>query len=446
MKKRRIKIGAARIIALGFLGIILIGALLLMLPIAARDGRATPFRDCLFTSSSATCVTGLSVYDTFSHWTLFGQLIILTLIQIGGLGFVSIFTMVSIVIGRNIGLGERKLIMESTAAFGVGGIVGLVKRIVIRTMAVELCGAVLLAIKFCRELGFLKGVYYAVFHSISAFCNAGFDLMGRFLPGSSLSYFRTDVYVNTIIMLLILIGGLGFLVWDDIINKKWHFSQYQFHSKIVLVSTGVLIIVPAILFFVFEYNNAFAGETTGNKILMSLFSAVTPRTAGFATYDLANMSDSGSLLTVMLMIIGGNSGSTAGGMKVTTLAVLILALLSAAENKKDTVAFKKKIDTETIHNASAVFVVYTGIVLLFTMILCAIEPFGLKQVLFETASAIGTVGLSLGITSQLSTASKYIISFLMFAGRLGGLTVVIALRSQSKPSLVSRPVGKVLIG
>ncbi len=446
MKKHKIKLGASKIIALGFLCIILIGSLLLMLPVSTRTGQITPFVDCLFTASSATCVTGLAVYDTFTHWSFFGQIVILSLIQIGGLGFMSIVTMISVIIGRNIGLGERKLIMESTASFGVGGIVGLVKRIVIRTLIAELCGAVLLAFKFCKEMGLIRGIYYSVFHAVSAFCNAGFDLMGRFLPSSSLSRYRTDVYVNVIIMLLIVVGGLGFIVWDDIIKNKWHFSKYQLHSKIVLVATGILIFLPAALFFVFEYNSAFAGETTGNKILMSFFSSITPRTAGFSTFDLNALSDSGSLLTVILMVVGGNSGSTAGGMKVTTLAVLLLALFAAAAKNKDTVVFKKKIDSETIRNASAIFVIYTNIVLIFTMVICAIESFDLKQVLFEVASAIGTVGLSLGITSQLCVASKMLISFLMFAGRLGGLTVIILFAEKSKPTLVTRPTGKVLIG
>ena len=447
MKISKIKTNPTRVLVVGFLCIILLGSVLLSLPISSRVGMATPFVDSLFTATSATCVTGLSVYDTFSHWSLFGQLVIICLIQVGGLGFMSMFTMISILLKRNIGLGERRLIMESTATFGVGGVVGMMKRIVRRTFIIELIGAVLLAFRFCKDMGFVRGVYNAVFHSVSAFCNAGFDLMGRYESSSSLSVFKYDTYVNIIIMALIVIGGLGFVVWDDIINNKWHFSKYKLHSKIVLTTTAILIVLPAIMFFLFEYNHAFAGENIGNRILLSMFSAVTPRTAGFFTYDLNTLSDSGGILTVILMVIGGSSGSTAGGMKITTLAVLFLGLVAAVKsNGKNTIAFKKRIEEDTIHNASAIFVVYSSIVLVFTMIVCAIEPFTLKEVLFEVSSAIGTVGLSLGITGDMTNISKLIISVLMYVGRLGGLTMLIALTSRGTPPPISRPTEKVLMG
>lgn len=447
MEKHKFHLRPTSIIILGFLSIILIGSFLLSLPISSREGVWTPYVDSLLTSTSATCVTGLSIYDTFTHWSIFGQLTILLLIQIGGLGFVSVFTIVSIIMGRNIGLSERKLIMESTATFGVGGVVGLMKRIVIRSLSVEFIGAVLLSFRFCREMGIVRGIYNAFFHSISSFCNAGFDLMGRFSPYSSLSHYKSDVYVNLVIMSLIAIGGLGFIVWDDLVNNKWHFTKYHLHSKIVLTTTAVMIAVPTILFFIFEYNHAFIDETIGNKVLMSFFSAVTPRTAGFATYDLTTLSDSGMLLTTILMVIGGGSGSTAGGMKITTLVVLILGIISAtSKNNKQTVVFKRRIDESAIHYASAIFVVYTGIVVIFTMILCAIESFSLKEMLFEVSSAIGTVGLTLGVTPSLTVISKIIISFLMFAGRLGGLTLIMALTSRGTLAPMNRPVGKVLIG
>lgn len=411
-----------RVISLGFFVLIMAGAFLLMLPVASKDRTVTPFRDTLFTAVSASCVTGLIVRDTATHWSLFGQALILMLIQIGGMGVITIGLVITRLSGKKIGLWFRGMMQDSISAPNVGGILQLTKFILKTTAAVELTGAVLLYPVFCREFGAVKGIWYSVFHSVSAFCNAGFDLMGVREPFSSMTGFGGSIYVNTVLMLLIITGGIGFLTWDDIAQYRHHFKKYRLQTKIVLFTSGVLILLPALFFFFAEY----AGEPVKERILHSLFQSVTARTAGFNTADLSAMSEPGAMLMTVLMLIGGCSGSTAGGMKTSTIAVLFLAALSVFRRKNDVECFKRRISLDTIRTAGAILFMYVFFFLSTGIIICLIESLPLVTCLFETGSALGTAGVTLGITTSLSLPSHIILMILMFAGRVGGLTLIYA--------------------
>ncbi|MDF2951172.1 MAG: synthase subunit [Anaerocolumna sp.] len=440
------KLTYAQFIALGYLLIILLGGLLLSLPIASRSGQWTPYINSLFTATSATCVTGLVVYDTFTHWSLFGQLVIISLIQIGGIGFMTIITLFSMFLKRHIGLHERRLLMQSAGTLEVGGIVRLIKKIAIGTFLLEGVGALLLATRFIPDMGYLRGSYNAVFHSISAFCNAGFDLMGKFGQYSSLTTYAGDVVVNITIMMLIVVGGIGFLVWNDILKFGIHFKKFQLHTKIVLVSTGLLILIGAFLFFILEYNASFAGLNMVEKIMAAFFQSITPRTAGFNTVDIAALSESGSLLTMILMFIGGSPGSTAGGIKTTTFVVLLMGFIASSRHNASINIFKRRMDEDVVKQASAIATIYLLVVLLSTLIIAAIQPFEMKQVLFEVISAIATVGLSTGITTSLNFISRIIIILLMYGGRVGILTLALVLAEKRENVLINRPIEKILIG
>lgn len=433
-------------IALGFLIIIITGAILLCLPIASRAGEWTSFFDALFTATSATCVTGLVVFDTYTHWSLFGQIVILMMIQIGGIGFMTLITMVSVFMGRRISLHERKLIMQSAGNTKISGAIHLVRRIILGTIMFEALGAVLLAFRLCPEMGILNGIYNAIFHSVSAFCNAGFDLMGRFAPGSSLMRYRSDPLINLTICGLITIGGLGFMVWGNIISVKGNYKRFSLHTKLVLTMTAILIIVPAVLFWLTERYAAFNGMSSGERLLSALFQTITPRTAGFNTVDQAALSESGSLLTTVLMLIGGSPGSTAGGIKTTTIAVMILTTIASARRNENVEVFKRRLSDNTLRQASAVFTVYMAAIVIFSVIICALEPFSLKQVLYEVSSAIGTVGLTTGITASLGTVSRFCLMLLMYAGRVGGLTLFVVLAENRSRVAVMRPKEEILIG
>lgn len=435
-----------RMIAISFVGLILIGSLLLSLPVSSADGNATPFVDAFFTASSSACVTGLVVYDTFSHWSLFGKLVILTLIQIGGLGFMITISTFVIFTRKRISLKERKILMESSGTMRLDGVITLVKRIILGTLLVELLGAILLSFRFCTDMGFGQGLFYSVFHSISAFCNAGFDMMGRYGEFSSLTRYSADAYVNVIIMLLIIIGGIGFVVWEDILQNRHHIKKYSLHSKVVLTTTAILLIGGMALLFMFEYNASMAGMTMGERLICSAFQSVSPRTAGMNTIDLTTLSNGGFVLMLILMFIGGSPGSTAGGIKTTTIAVLVISALTVSRNDDTAEAFKKRIDDNTVRRASAVFVLYILAFLIAVTVLGVIEPLGLKEIVFEVISALGTVGLSLGVTPSLGSLAKVIIAFLMFMGRVGGLSLMLVLSEKKKPANLERPVGKLLIG
>lgn len=436
----------SQISAISFMSIILIGALLLTLPISSRSGEATPFIDALFTSASATCVTGLVVYDTYTHFSLFGQIVILSLIQIGGLGFMIIATLFSLMLKRKIGLKERGMLQESVSTIHIGGIVRHTKHILFGTVIFEAIGAIILALRFYPDMGLKQGLYNGVFHSISAFCNAGFDLMGRFEPSSSLTLYSGDIVVNLVIMSLIVVGGVGFLVWEDIFTNKLKFCKYRLHTKIVLVVTATLIIVPAIIFYSIERTNSFAGMGTTESWLASFFQSITPRTAGFNTVNIAELSEGSILLTIILMVIGGSPGSTAGGVKTTSFAVIILSLMASIRHTEDINVFNRRLERDVIKKAYDVITIYFMCCALAVLLICALQPFGLKEVFFEVVSALSTVGMSTGITPELNSLSRVIITLLMFFGRVGSLSVALVFSEKKEYIPIRKPVEKISIG
>ncbi len=347
---------------------------------------------------------------------------------------------------RKIGLYERQLLAQSTEIMQLGGLVRLIKRIVATVLIIEAVGMIMLAVRFCPQMGFTAGLWNAIFHSVSAFCNAGFDLMGRFGEFSSLTTYATDVTVITTVMLLTFTGGLGFIVLDDIIIRKFQFRKYSLHSKIALSVTGILILSGWILYYLFESNGIFNGFTTGEKIIVSLFQSVATKTAGFNIIDTTQLTEAGILLTILLMFIGGSPGSTAGGIKTTTLAILVLNAFNSFRKTHSMVAFKRKLNDKTIKRAAAVVTIYMSVFVTAALILCAVEPFTLKDALFESVSALGSVGLSVGTIPSLSITGKVVIVVLMFAGRIGWVTLLIALAKKRIDPQVERPVEKILIG
>ena len=446
MKKEKTKRSANnhnsfRVISLGFVILILTGALLLMLPISSQSRTVTPFKDTLFTAVSASCVTGLIVKDTATHWSLFGQAVVLTMIQIGGMGVITIGLIITRLSGKKIGLGFRGMMQDSISAPQVGGILSLTKFILKMTALFELTGAALLYPVFCRDFGAVKGIWYSLFHSVSAFCNAGFDLMGVREPFSSLTSYGGNIYVNTVIMLLIIIGGIGFFTWDDVVQHRHHFKKYRLQTKIVLVTSGLLILLPAVFFFFAEYS----GESVKERVLHSFFQSVTARTAGFNTSDFSVMRETSAIFMTVLMLIGGCSGSTAGGMKTSTVAVLFLSAMSVFRRKNDVECFNRRISPDTIRTAGAILFMYISLFLSTGIAVSLIESLPLISCLFETGSALGTAGLTVGITTSLSLPSHIILMILMFAGRVGGLTLIYAAFASNND--VSRlPQEKVTVG
>lgn len=441
-ERRSWKISPFRVILLGFVGVILLGTLLLMLPFASRGAGGASFSDALFTATSATCVTGLIVQDTATYWTGFGQVIILLLIQIGGLGVVTVAASVVRLTGKKIGLRERSLMQEATAAPQMGGIVRLTGFIVKVTFLVEGCGALLFSFVFCPTFGFWRGLWYAVFHAVSAFCNAGFDLMGVRAPFSSLTTFATDPLVNAVAMALIVLGGIGFLTWEDMYTHKWRLSRYRMQSKVILAVTAVLIFLPAVYYFFFEFTEG----TVMARVWYSLFQSVTARTAGFNTVDLAAMSSPALLVMIALMLVGGSPGSTAGGMKTTTVAVLGSSAVSVFRRRDYAHFFGRRIPTETFRSAAAILIMYVVLFLGSGIAICHIEGIPLRACLFETASAIGTVGSTLGFTVQMGTVSRLILIGLMLFGRVGGLTMIYAALSDGRGNVSRLPEEKITVG
>lgn len=436
-----------QIIILGFLGVILTGTVLLMLPFATREFGGASFMDALFTATSATCVTGLVVQDTATYWSGFGQAVILTLIQIGGMGVVTLAVAVTIISGKKIGLMQRSTMQESIAAPQVGGIVRLTRFIVTTTFGIELIGAVCMFPVFYRDFGFGKGIWYSVWHSVSAFCNAGFDLMGVREKYSSLMSYATDPLINIVIMLLIIIGGIGFLTWNDIRTHKWHLHKYRMQSKIVFVVTAILLVFPALYFYFIEFDYPqWAWMSDSQRFWGALFQSVTPRTAGFNTLDLGKMSEPGQAIMTILMLIGGSPGSTAGGMKTTTIAVLILSMLSVFGRREHVEVFDRRVAGETVKYAAAVLLMYLIFCLGGGILISSIENLPMLECIFEAGSAIGTVGLTLGLTPDLSLASHIILTVLMYFGRVGGLTVVFAAVSGTKPNVSKAPKEKITVG
>ncbi len=440
------RLSKAQTIALGFFLIIMTGTLLLMLPISARSGQVTSFHDALFTATSATCVTGLIVADTYQHWSNFGQVVILALIQTGGLGFITMGIFFSVFLKRKIGLKERNLVQESVNAFDIGGVVRLVKKIVFGTMIIEGTGALILFFRFLPQMGVAKALWNGVFHAVSAFCNAGFDIMGKYGAYTSLTSYYDDITVNLVIMLLIIIGGIGFIVWDDISIHKWHVRKYRLHTRIVLLTTTILVFGGAFLFYVFERNNLLAGMSVKGQVLSSLFGSVTARTAGFNTTDTGAYTQASKLLTSILMFIGGSPGSTAGGVKTTTVVVLILIVIANLRNRTDLNIFGRRLDEDSIRKASTVFVLNLTLALVSVVAICAIQPLSLDDVVFEVSSAIGTVGMTMGITRDLTMASRYIIILLMYCGRIGSMSFALSFLEKRKCADVRLPQERITIG
>lgn len=443
-KKSNIKkrLSTFQIILLGFAGVILLGALLLMMPISSAERVVTPFNEALFTSTSAVCVTGLIVKDTGSYWSAFGQAIIITLIQIGGLGVVTIAASFSMLAGRRISLMQRSTMQDAISAPKVGGIVRLTKFIITGTFIIEAVGAVSMMPVFCKNFG-AKGIWMSIFHSISAFCNAGFDILGT--EGNqfcSLTSYTSNPVINITVMLLIVIGGIGFLTWDDIYNNKFKIKKYRMQSKIILVTSLILILLPAIYFFIFDYSD----YSIGNRLLASLFQSVTTRTAGFNTTDLTKLTRPSQAIMIFLMLVGGSPGSTAGGLKTTTIAVLILNALACFRRKEHVCAFGRRIDDSVIKNAATIVMMYITLFFIGGVSICTIEKLPLVASLFETASAIGTVGLTLGLTPKLSLASQIILIVLMYLGRVGGLTLIYATLSGKKQINAKMPLDKITVG
>lgn len=435
------KLTSSQIIVLGFLGAILLGAFLLMLPISTADGQGATFADAVFTATSATCVTGLVVQDTATYWSGFGQGVILVLIQVGGMGVVTFAVAITVASGKKIGLMQRSTMQEAISAHQMGGIVKLTGFILKASAIIELTGAALLAPAFIKEFGVGKGIWYSFFHSISAFCNAGFDLMGVREKYSSLTGFSDNILVNTVIMALIITGGIGFLVWDDIKINKFHFKKFRLQTKIVLITSAVLILLPAVYFFL-----QFAGMDIKSRILNSLFQSVTTRTAGFNTYDLTKLNSGGISIMIVLMLIGGSPGSTAGGMKTTTLAVVLLTAFSVFRRKEQTSVAGRSIADSVLRNAIAIVTMYLILFLTGGIVITAVEGLPMMTCMFEAASAVGTVGLTLGITPQLSTVSRIILIILMYIGRVGGLTLLFSALTPGQSSMAKLPQEKLTVG
>lgn len=437
----------AQVITLGFAAIILAGALLLCLPISTRDGMGAPFWDALFTATSATCVTGLILHDTFSYWTFFGQLVIITLIQIGGMGVVTVAITIFVLSGKRIGLKQRVIMQESISLSQNGGIIRFTGFILRGMIIIEAIGAILLAYRFIPRMGVVEGTWAGIFHSISAFCNAGFDLMGQFKPYDSLCYYIADPLVNTVIMLLIIIGGIGFLVWEDICRHKLHFRLYRLQTKLVLVTTFCIILFPALFFFFYEMSlPQWAELSLPEKVWAALFQSVTPRTAGFNTIDQTALSTESSIVTIILMLIGGSPGSTAGGIKTTSFAVMLLCTISFIRRRGGIEVFDRRLPGSVLPNAVTLVVLYFSGMLLGAMFISIRDGLPLLQCCYETTSAIATVGLSVGISSEASLPSRIVLIALMYLGRLGGLTLLYAMQRNYRAPLSRKPEESVTVG
>ena len=439
---RKFRLSSFQIIILGFAGVILVGALMLMLPISTTEGCVTPFNEALFTATSAVCVTGLVVQDTGSYWSTFGQAVILMLIQVGGLGVVTVAASFALMSGRKISLMQRSTMQDAISAPKVGGIVRLTLFILRGTFLIELIGALAMLPVFCRDYGW-HGIWLAVFHSVSAFCNAGFDILGTNdnLYPSLIGYVQNPV-INITIMVLIITGGIGFLTWDDICENKLHFHRYRMQSKVILVTTLALIVLPALFFFFVDFGTLPLGE----RIQAALFQSVTPRTAGFNTVDISGMSGASLSLIILLMLIGGSPGSTAGGMKTTTLAVLLGNAVATFRQRDSVQFFGRRVECHAVKTAATILTVYLALFFLGGVFISVYENLPMSSCLYEAASAVGTVGLSLGITPHLHIPSQMVLIALMYLGRVGGLTLIYAAVSTRKNGNGKLPQEKITIG
>ena len=440
--KKNVKLRGVQILALGFLLVILVGALILTLPISTTSGESTNFLDALFTATSAVCVTGLIVVDTGTYWNAFGQTVIMILIEIGGLGFMSFTTLIAIILGKKITLRERLILQDAMNTFNIQGLVKMVRYVLVFTVSVQFFGALLFSTQFVPEYGLGRGIFYSIFHSISAFCNAGFDIFGNF---SSLTSYNSNVVVIMVASVLIIIGGLGFTVWSELYSSK-SLKKVSLHSKMVILMTVVLVLGGTFLMFLFENNNV---NTIGNmsfidKVMNSFFASVTPRTAGFNSIPTDGMTTAGQFLTIILMFIGGSPGSTAGGIKTTTIGILIVTIVCVIQGREDAEVFKRRFSKDLVYKAFTLIFIGLSLVIVVTMLLSYTEKgASFISLFYETVSAFGTAGLTLGLTSELSNIGKVLIIFMMYLGRVGPLTVVLSITKKRKNSGIKYPEGKI---
>ena len=439
---KKIELNPPRVLALGFGALILIGAILLNLPIASQDGQSIGFINSLFTSASAVCVTGLVVVNTAEHWTLFGQIVIIILIQMGGLGFMTMATIVAMLMGKKITLKERLVIKEQLNQDTMSGLVRLTRYVIFSTLLIEFIGVILLSIRFIPEYGTVKGLWFSIFHSISAFCNAGFDIIGN-----SIVPFAGDYLINFTIASLIIIGGLGFTVYIDISQKK-SFKRLHLHSKLVITITLILIVTGMFLILIVERDNpdTLANLSTGDKFLAAFFQSVISRTAGFNSIDISKLYDTTGFILIILMFIGGSPGSTAGGIKTTTFGTIILTTIGVVRGNKDVSVFNRRINQDIINRALAISTIGLALVMIVSLVLTLTESGNFLDLLFETTSAFGTVGLTRGITPSLSNIGKVIISITMYLGRVGPLTMAFAFSQKQKQPLYRHCEGNIIVG
>ena len=439
------RLDGVQILAIGFFITIIAGSILLALPISSADGTSTNLLDSIFTSTSAVCITGLVTLDTAAHWSVFGKIIIILLIEVGALGFMSFATIFAVISGKNITLKDRLLMQEALNTFSISGMVRMVKYIIGFTFYIQIIGAVILSTQFIPDFGILKGIGFSLFHSMSAFCNAGFDLFGNF---SSLLTYNDNAVVLLTIAVLIIIGGLGFTVLLEITSFKKN-KRFSLHTKMVLLISTILTIVGCILYFLLEYNNpdTFLNMNFKDKIVNSIFSSVSPRTAGFTTVDPDKTTNAGKLLTIILMFIGGNPGSTSGGLKTVTFGVIVLTVIAVIKGREDAEIFQRRIPKEIVFRCFAILVIETAILIFITIILSILEPNErMLDIIYETTSAIGTGGITTGVTQRLSSPGKVIIMLAMYLGRVGPLTFLFAITKRKKKAGIKYPKGKILIG
>lgn len=441
-KLLHIQLNPPAILAIGFGSLIFIGSILLNLPIATKNGESIGYINALFTSASAVCVTGLVVVNTAGYWSLFGKVVIILLIQMGGLGFMTMATIVALILGKRIRLKERLVIKEQLNQETMSGLVRLTKYVVYVTLGIEAMGALLLSTRFIPLYGWQKGIWFSIFHSISAFCNAGFDI-----TGNSLVPFVNDVIINFTINSLIILGGLGFAVYMDILRHR-KFNRFSVHTKLVIFMTVILLILGTVLFFIIEYTNPYTiGNLAGSgKITASLFQSVIARTAGFNSIDISSIRDTSAFLLIILMFIGGSPGSTAGGIKTTTFGVIAITAISTIRGEQDVAIFKKRIGEEVIKKSISIVFISLTLIAMVSFILTITEELTFLDLLFETTSAFATVGLSRGITSSLSNIGKLIITLTMYIGRVGPLTMAFALSKRRGQNKFRYVEGNIIVG
>ncbi|OMD04604.1 Trk family potassium uptake protein [Paenibacillus odorifer] len=439
-----LKLSPPQILVLGFASIILIGALLLMLPISSTSGNSVEFIDALFTSTSATCVTGLVVLDTGTSFTIFGKTVIMILIQIGGLGFMTMATLFSLVLKRKISLRDRLILQEAMNQGSMEGIVRLIRRVLIYSLVIEGCAALLLSIRWAFDMPLGKAIYFGVFHAVSMFNNAGFDIFGDF---RSLTDYVYDPLVNIIVMFLIVSGGIGFIVMSDLVEFRVT-RRLSLHSKVVLSTSTGLILIGALVIFIFEFTNTrtLGSLNFGGKILSAFFQSVSPRTAGANTVDIAGLRQATQFFIVILMFIGASPGSTGGGIKTTTFTMMIGAVIAMLRGREDVVLFRYRLAQERIYKALTITLLALLLIASVSMILSTTEDSNFLAILFETTSAFATVGLTMGLTPELSAIGKILLCLTMFAGRLGPLTLAYALGPKQGKPLYKYPEGKIIIG